>query len=73
MDLSPKCKPVMEYSISKLLGAPSCLKNKDSLSRYRDFHYKDNMAIRRSYVYNGNPYTDKMAYLYGNSPLALKP
>ena len=26
---------------------------------YGDFHYKDKAVIRLSYLYNGNPYTEK--------------
>ena len=37
---------------------------KDHLSWYRDSHYKDNMAMRLSYLYNDHPYIDKTEYLY---------
>ena len=30
------------------------------LFRYRDFYHKDKMVVRPSYLYNGNPYSDKM-------------
>ena len=30
---------------------------KNSLSRYGDFAYKDNTAMRLCYIYNGNPHT----------------
>ena len=30
-------------------------KYKDGLSSYRDFYYKDKMAVRLSYLHNKNP------------------
>ena len=42
---------------------------KDHFSRYGDFHYKDKMVIGLSYLYNGNPYTTKMASLYWDGTL----
>ena len=39
---------------------------KDGL--YGDFHYKDKTVMISSYLYNGNPYTDKMASLYWDGP-----
>ena len=38
---------------------------KDSLSRYGNFHHKDKMVSRQSYLYNGNPYTGNTTSLYG--------
>ena len=37
---------------------------KDGLSRYGDFHYKDKTVVRLSYLYNGNSYTGKTAFVY---------
>ena len=38
---------------------------KDVLSVYfRDFHYKDEMVVRMSCLYNGNPFSGKTASLY---------
>ena len=31
---------------------------------YRNFHYKDNMVVRLSYIYNGTYFTGKKASLY---------
>ena len=42
------------------LGPVSIL---NSLCMFGDFHCKDKMVMRLSYLYNGNTYTDKM-YLY---------
>ena len=42
---------------------------KDYLSRYGNFHYKEKTVVRKSYLYNGNPYIVKMASLYWDSPL----
>ena len=36
---------------------------KNHLSRYGDFHYKDETDIRPSYLYNENSYTGKMVSL----------
>ena len=33
---------------------------KDNISRYEDSHYKDEAALRMSYLYNGDFYTGKM-------------
>ena len=37
---------------------------KDHISRYGDFHYKEKMLMRPSYLYNGNSYTENTASLY---------
>ena len=42
---------------------------KDGLSRCEDFHYKDKMVMRPSYLYNGNPYTGKTTSLYWDASL----
>ena len=52
-----------------IIWAPS--QYKDCLSRYRDFHYKDKLVVRLSYLHNGNPYTGKMASLYLDGPLII--
>ena len=44
---------------------------KDHLSRYGDFHYKDETVVRPSDLYNGNSYTVKTALLYWDSPPGL--
>ena len=38
---------------------------KDSVSRYKDFHYKD----KASWLFNGNSYTDKLTNSYWDDPL----
>ena len=43
---------------------------KDHLSMYGDFHYKDKMVMRLSYLYNGNTYTGKTS-LYWDGPLII--
>ena len=58
--------------IQSTLGA-TCLQtgswfNIKILYRYVGFHYKDETAMRSSYLYNGNNYTCKTASLYWNSP-----
>ena len=40
------------------------LQDKNHHSRYKDSHYKDKMVMRRSYLYNRNPFTGKIAFLY---------
>ena len=37
---------------------------KDYISRYKDSHNKDKMAIKPSYLYDGNPYAGKASFLY---------
>ena len=39
---------------------------------YGDSHYKDKMVVRPSYLYNGNPYTGKMIYLYWDVPQPVR-
>ena len=51
---------------SKATGAVS--QCKDRLFIYGDFYYKDKTVMRPSYLYNGNPYTGKTAYLYWDNP-----
>ena len=34
-----------------------------SYQQYRDFHYKDEMVMRLSHLYNRNPYTGKTTFL----------
>ena len=41
---------------------------KDDLSRYRDFHYEDNMVMRPSSLYNETPYIGTMTSSYWNVP-----
>ena len=38
---------------------------------YRDFYYEDKMVVRPylMYLYNGNPFTGKIASSYLNGPL----
>ena len=33
-----------------------------------DFNYKDKTVVRRSYLYNGDPHTDKAISLYWDGP-----
>ena len=40
----------------------------DSLSQYMESHYKEKMVMRLSYLYNGNPYSGKMEFLYQTAP-----
>ena len=40
---------------------------KDGLPKYEDSHYKDEMVMRLSYFYNGNPHTGKTESLYFDS------
>ena len=49
---------------------PACVlfQYKYCLSRYRDSHDTENMAIRASYLYNQNSDTSKTACLYWDSP-----
>ena len=42
---------------------------KDCLSRYGNFHYKDKMVVKPSYLYNGNSYTGGLTHLYWDRPL----
>ena len=42
----------------------------DSLSRYRDSHFKDKTVVRPSYLQHGDPYTGN-AYPYWDGPLVL--
>ena len=52
----------------------ACAPYKDGLSRYEDFHYKDETVVRPSYLYNGNSYTGKTTPLYWDGPrMALGP
>ena len=37
---------------------------KESLSRYEDFHYKDETVVRPSHLYNGNHHIDKTVSLF---------
>ena len=41
---------------------------RDDLSRYGDFHYKEKMIVRPSFLYNGNPHTAKTSS-YWEGPL----
>ena len=41
----------------------------DRLSRFANYHCKDNTAARPSYLYNGNPYTGKTASFYWDDHL----
>ena len=43
----------------------------DHLFRYGHFHNKDKMVMRQSYIYNGNPYTDKIAFYIEMTPMAF--
>ena len=38
-------------------------------SRYRYFHDNNKMVMWPSYLYNGNPYAEKMVFLYWDGPL----
>ena len=44
---------------------------KDHLSSYGDFHHKDKTVVRWSFLYNGNPHTDKTAYGPGHGSAAV--
>ena len=44
---------------------------KDSLYRCGDFHYKDKMVMRLSYLYNGNSNASKTAFLLWDRPLVI--
>ena len=46
-----------------------CLNIKTVFPGYRDSHFKDEMAMRPSFLYYGNPYTGKRASLYLRHPL----
>ena len=45
---------------------------KDPLSRYKDLRYKDETAVRLSYIYIGNSYPGKTTSLYWNDPGYLR-
>ena len=49
--------------------APS--QDKDGLSGYGDFHYKDKTVVTASYLGNGNIYAGKVLFLYWNGPWFL--
>ena len=55
---------------SDVFASRDPFQHKDHLSMYEDFHYKDEIDVRPSYLYDGNPYTGKTASLYWDSPLS---
>ena len=57
---------LFKFSTLRWNSAPFQYEN--SLSRYVDFHYKEKMVVRLSYLYNGNSHTGKTTSLYWNGP-----
>ena len=53
-----------------LFASRALFQYKKHVCRYRDFHYNDKMAMRPSYIYNGDSSIGKMASLYQDCPLA---
>ena len=50
------------------LSSGSRFSIKTVFSRYRDTHFKDKMDVRPSYLYDGNPFADKMVSSYWYAP-----
>ena len=61
--LTNTCNPLMEIR--------GLSQRKDGLFRYGDFHYKDQMVVRPSYLYNGYSYTGKTTSLYWGRALTV--
>ena len=51
------------------LGSGPCLNIKTVFSGHVDSHYKDEIRVRPSYLYYGNPYTQERWSLYWDGPL----
>ena len=58
------------WSVTWLLMPWAPSQYKDHLSRYGDFHYKDETVIRPSHLYNGNSHIGKTTSLYWYKTLA---
>ena len=62
--------PIITVQENGRIKAP--FQYKEHLSRYGDLYCKDNTDKRMFYLYNKNPYTDKMPSLYWDSPQVIR-
>ena len=62
---------IIRYMLFHVRDTWAPFQYEDHLTRYGSSHYKGKTVMRLSYLYNGNSYTGKMAYLYWNGPLLL--
>ena len=67
------CHVVLEKDSCFKMAARVLFLYKNWLFRHKDFHCKDKMVVRSSYLYNGNSYTGKTASLYWEVPGVIFP